>query len=94
VLARPPQQGDAVLIDLPAATGGVLRLGGGRSGRHVLEDGLGVRWLDVHPGPHQRLALAFPKQRWGGETFFLRSLASSVEYRVARAPEVAVKISG
>jgi hypothetical protein len=92
VLARPPRQGDAVLIELPAATGGLMRLGGGRSGRHVLEDGLGVRWLDLHPGPHQPLTLAFPGQRWGGETFFLRSLASSAEYRLARrkGAEVAV----
>jgi hypothetical protein len=90
VLARPPEQGDPVLIELRAASGGVMRLGDSPTGRHYLEDGLGVRWVDLHPGSRQQLTLAFPKQGWGGDGFFLRSLAHSLEYRLSRGDDVAL----
>src|SRR4029077_6440133 len=57
ILARAPSNGDDVLLDLGDALGGKVRFAAGLVGRHVLEDGLGVRWADVHPGPRQALTL-------------------------------------
>jgi hypothetical protein len=88
VLAQPPALGNDVLVAVADARGGLLRLGRGRRGRHVLEDALGVRWVDMHPGPGQAWTLALPAQRWGGDAFFLRALASGVEYPLARAREI------
>jgi len=82
ILARPPSNGDDVLLDLGEARGGVVRFGPGIAGRHVLEDGVGVRWADVHPGARQHLTLALPIERWGGDGLFVESLANDQEYRV------------
>jgi hypothetical protein len=58
------------------------------AGRQVLEDGLGVRWADVHPGPLQNLTLALPAEPWGNHVLFVESLASNTEYRVTDGADV------
>jgi hypothetical protein len=82
ILARAPPNGDDVILDVGEAIGGVVRFSPGIVGRHVLEDGVGVRWADVHPGPRQQLTLALPIGRWGGDALFIESLANNTEYRV------------
>ena len=88
ILARAPSNGDDVLLDLRDALGGRVRFAGGLAGRHVLEDGLGVRWADVHPGPRQELTLAIPTKPWGGNTVFVESLADNSEYRLKSGADV------
>ncbi len=82
ILARAPANGDDVLIDLRDAVAGRVRLGADLTGRQVLEDALGIRWADVHPGPRQRLTLALPAEPWGDRVLFVESLAEKIEYRV------------
>jgi hypothetical protein len=82
ILARPPSNGDDVLLDVGDARGGVVRFGPGIAGRHVLEDGVGVRWADVHPGARQHLTLALPIEHWGGDGLFVESLVNDQEYQV------------
>jgi hypothetical protein len=88
ILARAPSNGDDVLLDMREALGGRVRFGAGLAGRQVLEDGLGVRWADVHPGPRQNLTLALPAEPWGGRLLFVESLANNTEYRVAAGADV------
>jgi hypothetical protein len=90
ILARAPSNGDDVLLDLGDAVGGRVRFGSGLAGRHVLEDGLGVRWADVHPGPRQNLTLALPTEPWGGHVLFVESLADNTEYRFNGGTDVAL----
>jgi hypothetical protein len=82
ILARAPGNGDDVLIDLRDAVAGRVRFAAEMAGRQVLEDGLGIRWADVHPGPRQHLTLALPAEPWGGGVLFVESLADDTEYRV------------
>jgi hypothetical protein len=58
------------------------------AGRQVLEDGLGVRWADVHPGPRQSLTLALPAKPWGAGVLFVESLADNSEYQVTEGSDV------
>ncbi len=88
ILARAPSEGDDVLLDVREAVGGRVRFGAGLAGRHVLEDGLGVRWADVHPGPLQRLTLVLPAEPWGNHELFVESLANNSEYRVTEGADV------
>ena len=88
ILARAPSNGDDVLLDVRDAVAGRVRFGAGLAGRQVLEDGLGVRWADVHPGPLQNLTLALPAEHWGSHELFVESLASNTEYRVNQGADV------
>jgi hypothetical protein len=88
ILARAPSNGDDVLVDVRDAVAGRVRFGAGVAGRQVLEDGLGVRWADVHPGPLQNLTLALPAEPWGSHELFVESLASDAEYRVREGADV------
>jgi hypothetical protein len=88
ILARAPASGDDVVLDLSDAGGGLLRFGMGDRGRRVLEDSLGVRWADVHPGLHQKLTLAIPAPRWGADLFFVESVSEDAEYRLRGGAEV------
>jgi hypothetical protein len=88
ILARAPSNGDDVLLDVGDALAGRVRFGAGMAGRQVLEDGLGVRWADVHPGPRQNLTLALPAEPWGGRVLFVESLADNTEYRVTGGTDV------
>jgi hypothetical protein len=88
ILARAPSNGDDVLLDVRDAVAGRVRFGPGLAGRQVLEDGLGVRWADVHPGPLQNLTLALPAEPWGSHELFVESLASNTEYRVMAGADV------
>ena len=82
ILARAPSNGDDVLLDVRDARGGHVRFAAGMAGRQVLEDGLGVRWADVHPGPRQNVTLALPAEPWGAHVLFVESLTDNTEYRV------------
>ena len=84
VPAQPPERGDDVLVDLRDATGGLLHLGPPHAARQVLEDELGTRWADIHPGERQDVTLALPAESWGHDAFFLRAIADGSEYRFAR----------
>ncbi len=88
ILARAPSNGDDVLLDVRDAVAGRVRFGAGLAGRQVLEDGLGVRWADVHPGPRQNLTLALPAEPWGSHVLFVASLADNTEYRVTEGSDV------
>ena len=88
ILARAPANGDDVLLDLRDAVAGRVKFGAGLAGRQVLEDGLGIRWADVHPGARQNLTLALPATPWGGRVLFVESLADNTEYRVNGGVEV------
>jgi hypothetical protein len=88
ILARAPSNGDDVLLDVRDAVAGRVRFGPGLAGRQVLEDALGVRWADVHPGPLQNLTLALPAEPWGSHELFVESLASNTEYRVTAGADV------
>jgi hypothetical protein len=88
ILARAPANGDDVLLDVRDAVAGRVRFGAGLAGRQVLEDGLGVRWADVHPGPRQNLTLALPAATWGGHVLFVASLTDNTEYRVTEGSDV------
>ena len=88
ILARAPSNGDDVLVDVRDAVAGRVRFGSGLAGRQVLEDGLGVRWADVHPGPLQNLTLALPAEPWGNHELYVQSLASNAEYRVTTGADV------
>jgi hypothetical protein len=88
ILARAPSNGDDVLLDVRDAVAGRVRFGAGLAGRQVLEDGLGVRWADVHPGPLQNLTLAVPAEPWGDHALFVESLANNTEYRVTEGADV------
>jgi hypothetical protein len=88
ILARAPSNGDDVLLDVRDATGGRVRLPAGQAGRHLLEDGLGVRWADIHPGPRQNVTLALPSRQWGRELFFMGSVADNTEYRLEGGVDV------
>jgi hypothetical protein len=85
MLAIPPRAGDEVVIDLSAAAGGRVKFSG-RTGRHVLEDQLGVRWADVHPGRKQDLTLVLPKA--ATERLYVRTADDEAEYSVARDASV------
>jgi hypothetical protein len=88
ILARAPSNGDDVLLDVREALAGRVHFGPGLAGRQVLEDGLGVRWADVHPSPRQNLTLALPAQPWGGKLLFVASLADNTEYRMTAGSDV------
>ncbi|HLK90269.1 MAG TPA: caspase family protein [Polyangia bacterium] len=88
ILARAPSDGDDVLLDVRDAVAGHVRFGAGLAGRQVLEDELGVRWADVHPGPLQHLTLALPAEPWGGHVLFVESLATNTEYQVKAGTDV------
>jgi hypothetical protein len=88
ILARAPSNGDDVLLDVRDAVAGRVRFGAGLAGRQVLEDGLGVRWADVHPGPRQNLTLALPAEPWGDHQLFVESLTGNTEYRLAGGSDV------
>ncbi len=88
ILARAPSNGDDVLLDLRDALAGRVRFRGGLTGRQVLEDGLGIRWADVHPGPRQNLMLALPAEPRGGRVLFVESLVDNTEYRLLGGSDV------
>jgi hypothetical protein len=88
ILTRAPSNGDDVLLDVRDAVAGRVQFGAGLRGRQVLEDGLGVRWADVHPGPRQNLILALPAEPWGDHVQFVESLTDNSEYRVSEGADV------
>jgi hypothetical protein len=84
ILAQPPRAGDAVLVSFDQASAGRVRIGAGRAGRYVLEDDLGIRWADVHPGAAQDVALAMPAAWGDGQSLFLQAPGEQREYRLER----------
>jgi hypothetical protein len=81
-LARPPQDGDGVFMDLADAAGGAVEIGKRPSARYLLEDQLGVRWADLHPGGGVGVTLRLPVAPWSPDHFFFRQAGSEQEYRV------------
>lgn len=88
VLARPPARGGD-LLDLRAALDRRLEIDRSAGDHYVLEDLLGVRWLDFHSPKDQPLKLLRP----AGGTLYLRDEDSHEEVVVPPAPEV-VALSG
>jgi len=76
-----PLNGDGSLLDLGDATGGQIFLPATAEGRRVLEDPLGVRWADLHPGPGQAVTLRIPAPPWEAPHFFVRRPDGDSEYR-------------
>jgi hypothetical protein len=87
ILAQPPRAGDGVLMTLSEARAGRIHFGKGQAGRHVLEDELGIRWADVHPGATQDVTLAMPAAWGDGQTLFLRTPADDREVRLTRGAD-------
>jgi hypothetical protein len=88
ILAQPPRSGDAVLLSVAQVPATHVRFGVGRSGHHVLEDDLGIRWADVHPSTRQNVTLLVPKRGSGDEKLFVRSLDGNVEYPIGNQTDV------
>jgi hypothetical protein len=88
ILAQPPRDGDSVLLATTDARAGRLRVGPGHASRYVLEDGLGIRWADLHPASTQDLAVALPAAWGDGQALFLRTPADEREYRLERGGDV------
>lgn len=82
VLARPPPERDAVLLDLRAAGAGEIQIERSTLGRQVLEDPIGVRWADLHSGSDSSVTLRLPAIGWSRGHFYLRSFGREVEYRI------------
>jgi hypothetical protein len=78
ILAQAPRSGTDVLVARSSGLGGRVHFSG-RTGRHVLEDELGIRWADAHPGLRQDLTLLLP-QRSASESLFLRTNDGGTEY--------------
>jgi hypothetical protein len=88
ILAQPPRAGDGVLVALGDATEGRVRFGRGRAGRQVLEDGLGIRWADVHPSAKQDVTLALPASWGDGDGLYLRTPGGETEIALSRGADV------
>jgi hypothetical protein len=86
ILAHAPRAGNDVLLTRPDGAGGRVHFDH-RTGHHVLEDELGIRWADVHPGLRQDLTLVFP-QRSSSESLFLRTERGDVEYPLDSSAQV------
>jgi hypothetical protein len=86
ILAHAPRAGNDVIVTRLGGSGGRVHFGA-RTGRHVLEDELGIRWADVHPGLRQDLTLLFP-ERSANESLFLRTDDGETEYPLDRAAAV------
>jgi hypothetical protein len=79
---NPPLSGEKTILDLAGAVGGAVHLPAGADGRRLLEDPLGVRWADLHPGPSQAITLRLPRTPWAAPELFLRRTRDDHEYRV------------
>jgi hypothetical protein len=79
---NPPLEGEATLLDLADARGGQVVLAASGEGRRLLEDPLGIRWADVHPGRGQAVTLRIPASPWEAPHFFVRQPDGDREYRV------------
>jgi hypothetical protein len=90
-VARPPQSGDAVLLDLAGARGGSVDTGARPAARYLLEDALGVRWADLHPGAQQRVTLRLPAARWSPSHFFFRRAGGETEFRIAAGQTISLE---
>lgn len=85
VVVRPPQMTEA-LVDLRPGLGRQIRLDGSeQSAHHVLEDENGIRVLDFHNSPRQKLALVRPASK--GQ-LFLRRTSDNSEFVLPSAPDV------
>jgi hypothetical protein len=78
VYARPPRGTDRFL-DLRDALHRRIEIDGKRPGHYVLEDELGVRVLDFHNAPDQRVVIIRSSER---NDLFLRRIDDNHEYRV------------
>ena len=91
VVARAPAGGDDLLLDLRGARGGVLAIGPAPTSAHrMLEDHAGVRWADLHPGASGGVRLILPQAAFNGPGFYLRTVASGVEYAVPAGADVSL----
>ena len=91
IVARAPEGGDGVLLDLRDARAGSLAIvPSGTTSHQMLEDHAGVRWADLHPGETGRVRLILPQAAFNGPGFYLRSLASNTEYAVPAGGDVSV----
>jgi hypothetical protein len=89
-VARPPASGDTVLLDLADASAGSVTTGKQASARFLLEDELGVRWADLHPGAGRPVTLRLPAARWSPHHFFFRTSGGQQEYRIAAGETAAL----
>jgi hypothetical protein len=80
LVARAPATGDGVFLDLSDATGGTVDIGTQPAARYLLEDDLGVRWADLHPG--RPVTLRLPVAPWRPTSFFFRRWGGEDEYRI------------
>jgi hypothetical protein len=75
-----------VLLDLRAAGAGQVRVDvpteASAKRRQTLEDPIGVRWADFHPGTGQPVVLRLPAVTWSPGPFYLRSRDREDEYRI------------
>jgi hypothetical protein len=85
-----PLDGDGSLLDLADASGGQLYLPPTAEGRRLLEDPLGVRWADLHPGPGQAITLRIPAPPWEASHFFVRQPQGDSEYEVPAGQRLSV----
>jgi hypothetical protein len=82
--AESPGGGASVLADLRRAQGDHLVLDAGPSTRAFVEDGLGVRYLDLHVAGVQTLALLLPTER----PLFVRWPGSGMEAEVPQGDSI------
>jgi hypothetical protein len=88
---NPPRAGaPGAFFALDGATGGEVVVAPGGEGRRVLEDPLGVRWADLHPGRGQATTLRLPRPPWAVGQFFLRGPAGETEHRIPAGRRVAL----
>lgn len=83
VYARPPD-GRATLLDINPALHRRLEVNGPEHGHYLLEDTRGVRLLDFHNAPEQRLRILRPN----AGLLYLRHVKDRKEYPLPHAPEV------
>jgi hypothetical protein len=97
IVSRVPAGGDDVLLDLRDAHAGSLALGRlvgtpapepSSSSHLILEDRAGVRWVDFHPGAAGAIRVILPRASWNGPGFYLRSLATNLEYSVPAGADI------
>ena len=90
MLAQPPKNGDAVLLSYADIRGARIRFDLGRSDHQILEDDLGIRWADLHPGAGQSVTLLVPRRGKGDEKLFVRTADGNLEYPLGRSRDVAL----
>jgi len=84
VHSRPPRDSD-VLIDVHAALTRRIDIDGAHAGHYLLEDGRGVRLLDLHNSPGQAVHVVRPAP---GGTAYLTRVDVQQEFAIPAAPDI------